>query len=240
MDHGQRIRSSVGAIPRSWLAAPMLLVAVLLITEHTGIDLAVSGWFFDAGAHEFPLRHAFLLETLMHQWAKYTVITATAVTSAILAFTYLVPALIRQRRRLLFLLLAMTLAPLTVTALKQVTDRPCPWDLSEFGGGEPYTHLFDARAPSHARGLCFPAGHASTGFALLAFFFVVHHRCRRRLARVMLLAGIAAGLLLGAGRIAQGAHFVSHVLWSGAVCWLVMVGLYALLMRPSGSAMTTS
>jgi membrane-associated PAP2 superfamily phosphatase len=42
-------------------------------------------------------------------------------------------------------------------------------------------------------------------------------------------AGIAAGLLLGIGRIARGAHFLSHVLWSGLVCWLVMVCLYGML-----------
>jgi len=42
-------------------------------------------------------------------------------------------------------------------------------------------------------------------------------------------------LTLGGGRIAQGAHFLSHVLWSGVVCWLVMVLLYALLLRPGAS-----
>ena len=64
----------------------------------------------------------------------------------------------------------------------------------------------------------------------MAFFFAAHRSRRDWRARGLLAAGLSAGLILGFGRIAQGAHFLSHVLWSGLVCWLVMVGLYALLL----------
>ncbi len=218
-------------LPRIWLLAPLALMAVLIAIEGTGIDRAVSHWFFDGSTRNFPLRQTFLLETVLHYWTKYSVILVTCLFAAAVGFTYLAPALRPRRRLLLFIALAMTLAPLTVTAMKQVTDRPCPWDLVEFGGAVPYTHLFETRGQPHARGLCFPAGHASTGFALLAFFFAAHREGHHRLARAALLAGLLAGLALGLGRIAQGAHFVSHVLWSGVVCWLVMVGLYAAVFR---------
>lgn len=224
--------SEQAGLPRRWLITPLVLLAALLAMETTGIDRVVSHWFYDAATRTFPLRPTFLFETVLHYWTKYAVILATCVMAAAFVLTYLLPALHRWRQLLLFLALAMALAPLTVTALKQVTDRPCPWDLAEFGGGVPYTHLFEAREQPHARGLCFPAGHASTGFALMAFFFAAHRESRHVLARTALLGGILAGILLGFGRIAQGAHFVSHVLWSGLVCWLVIVGLYALLMNP--------
>jgi membrane-associated PAP2 superfamily phosphatase len=64
---------------------------------------------------------------------------------------------------------------------------------------------------------------------LLAFYFAAHRRRMRIAAPVALAAGIAAGLLLGYGRVLQGAHFPSHVAWSGLLCWVVMVGLYASL-----------
>lgn len=224
--------TAAGAIPGCWVIVPLLLMPALLAMEMTGADPAVSGWFYDPAAHAFPLRDSFLFDTVLHHWVKYTVILATCMVAAAWAYTYLVPALRHWRELLLFIALAMTLAPLTVTMLKQVTDRPCPWDLAEFGGAVPHTRLFESRGPHHARGLCFPAGHAATGFALLAFFFAAHHRRHPRLARAALLAGMAAGLVLGLGRVAQGAHFLSHVLWSGLVCWLVMVGLYALMFRP--------
>jgi membrane-associated PAP2 superfamily phosphatase len=229
-----------GAIPRHWLAAPLLLGLMLVGMENTGADIAVSHWFYDAAAHTFPLRYSFLLDTMMHHWAKYSVILLTCMVGAGYAFTFVIPALRAQRRLLLFIVLAMTLAPLTVTLLKQVTDRPCPWDLAEFGGALPHTRLFESRGEVHARGQCFPAGHASTGFALLALFFAAHHRRRMQLARAALAAGIAAGLLLGVGRIAQGAHFLSHVLWAGLVCWLVMVVLYGLMLRGDTAGSVTA
>ena len=219
-------------IPWLWLLIPLALLAGLLAMENTSIDQTISNWFYDHSAHAFPLRYTFFFDTVLHHWTKYAVILATCIVVAALLLTWIIPILARWRATLLFLALAMAMAPLTVSLLKLITDRPCPWDFVEFGGLEPYTHLFQFRGTAHARGLCFPAGHAATGFALMAFFFVFHREHRHALARSALLAGILTGVLLGIGRIAQGAHFMSHVLWSGLVCWLVMVALYAALFRP--------
>lgn len=212
-----------------WLIVPLALLLMLLALDATDIDRTISLRFFDAVTRTFPWRHSFLLDGVLHHWVKYAVILVTCLAAAMLMFTWIVPALRTRRPLLLFIVLAMTLAPLTVTALKQVTDRPCPWDIADFGGSVPYTHLFEQRTQPHAAGLCFPAGHASTGFALLAFYFAAWRERRRALARIALIAGVASGLLLGIARVAQGAHFVSHVLWSGLVCWLVMVLLHVLL-----------
>lgn len=222
-------------IPWQWLLAPLALLAGLLAMEPTSIDLTISRWFYDGALQDFPLRYTFFFDTVLHHWTKYLVVLTTCMIIAGLLLTWIIPALTRWRGMLLFLALAMALAPLTVSLLKLVTDRPCPWDFVEFGGLEPYTHLFQFRGTAHARGQCFPAGHAATGFALMAFFFVFHQQRRHTLARGTLLAGVLAGVLLGIARIAQGAHFMSHVLWSGLVCWLVMVGLYALLFTPRAS-----
>jgi membrane-associated PAP2 superfamily phosphatase len=112
-----------------------------------------------------------------------------------------------------------------------MSTRHCPWDVDEFGGLVPYTKLFEPMAPNVKAGHCFPAGHASTGFALMAFYFAAYSRRIRKAALIALAIGIAAGLALGFGRVLQGAHFVSHVLWSGLLCWTIMVVLYMLCMR---------
>lgn len=231
MPNGATASTEAQAVPRRWLTVPLLIAVTLFVMETTDADMAVSRLFYDEVTHAFPLRYSFLLDTMMHHWAKYSVILLVCMVAAGYAFTHVVPSLKSRRRLLLFVVLAMTLAPLAVVMLKQLTDRPCPWDLTEFGGALPYTRLFEPRIEPHARGLCFPAGHASTGFALLALFFAAHHRGSARLARAALQAGIGAGLLLGSGRIAQGAHLLSHVIWAGLVCWLVMVILYILLLR---------
>ena len=63
------------------------------------------------------------------------------------------------------------------------------------------------------------------------FYFVGLVRRNRWLSRAGLALGIAAGLVLGLGRMLQGAHFLTHVLWSGIVCWLVILGLYVAFYR---------
>lgn len=207
----------------------MVLLLALLAMEGTDIDRSVSQWFFNTAMQSFPWRNHFLLDTVLHHWAKYAVVLTTATAAAMLLFTWIIPELRPRRMQLLFIVLAMILAPAAVTLLKQVTDRPCPWDLVEFGGSIPYTRLFETRDFPHAAGQCFPAGHASTGFALMAFYFAAFRERRFALARKVLPVAIMAGLLLGAGRIVQGAHFVSHVLWAGLVCWVIMLALHLLL-----------
>jgi membrane-associated PAP2 superfamily phosphatase len=209
--------------------------------ETTDIDRMVTYWTFDATTHTFPLRHAFLLEKVLHDWAKYVVqVFALCVLCAFL-MTWRIARLRPYRKMLLFLWLALALATSSVTLLKDITHKDCPWDLEEFGGYAPYLRLFDAAQSAYKPGRCFPAGHASTGFSLMALYFVGHVLNNRRLAWGGLIFGIGAGFLLGGARMLQGAHFLSHTLWSAVVCWVVIVTLYwAFYMRKVDNRTTSS
>ena len=207
--------------------APALPLAVLLLgLETTAIDDTITGWFFDRSAGAFPLRYNAFLEVFAHQYMKELVIVVACCVIALFLLSFVLPELKPRRRLLLFLSLSLTLAPLAVVLLKMVSVRHCPWNLVEYGGFAPHLTLFDAVPAGLSAGHCFPAGHASAGFCLMAFYFAARAFRKPRLARIALLGGIAAGLALGLGRIAQGAHFFSHVLWSGLVCWLVIVALH--------------
>src|SRR5262245_40128404 len=207
---------------------------LLLALDRTGIDSAVSGWFFDAAARTFPLRHNGMLEVLGHQWARGLVIVTAGSVVVMFLLSFVLPLLRPYRRLLLFLALALVLAPLTVRLLKASSTQYCPWRLREFGGLAPHLSLFDAAPPGLAPGHCFPSGHASAGFALLAFYFAGFHLGNRRLAHAGLWGGITAGTVFGIVRVAQGAHFLSHNLWSGLVCWLVILALYVAIMGMPG------
>ena len=222
-------RARAPAPPLWWIGAPVIVAAVLIGVEVTSdADRVITRLFADPNGHGFPLRASFWLEVVMHQWAKYAVITLGALVASALVLSYIVRGWREGRRILVFLLLAMTLAPLSVTLGKAASSRHCPWDVDEFGGVVPYTRFFEAPQARTPPGHCFPAGHASTGFALFAFYFGAYAQRRRQAARCALLLGIAAGFVLGFGRVLQGAHFTSHVFWSGVTCWTVMLGLYAL------------
>jgi membrane-associated PAP2 superfamily phosphatase len=207
---------------------PALAVAgLLMLLETTPLDERVSGWFFNPGTHEFPLRYNAFLEIVMHHWTKYLVALIAVAAIAGYAITYIVRQLKPVRPLFLFMALALTLAPLAVAILKFFSARHCPWNLDIYGGFAPHVHLFGAFSKDAEPGHCFPAGHASTGFCLFAFHFLGRALGHAPLARAGFALGLFAGAGLGLVRIAQGAHFLSHVLWSGIVCWVVIVMLYA-------------
>jgi membrane-associated PAP2 superfamily phosphatase len=216
---------------------PLLVaIALLIAMEPTSIDSTVTGWFFDPAAGIFPLRYSMGLEVIGHQWAKLLVIMVACSAIVFFLLSFVLESLKPRRRLLLFLVLALTLAPLTVVALRAASDRHCPRDIQEYGGFAPHLSLFDALPPGLKPGHCFPASHAAAGFSLMAFYFVGRALNRRRLARLGLYGGLIAGLTLGMVRIAQGVHYVSYVLWAGAICWAVILGLYLAVMNPFRSA----
>ena len=119
-----------------------------------------------------------------------------------------------------------------MSLLKAGNPRHCPYDLAEYGGYAVHIGPFEPAPPGQEPGHCFPGGHASAGFSLLAFYFAGLALGNRRLARAGLWGGMAAGLAFGMARVAQGAHFLSHNLWSALVCWLVILALYGAVISP--------
>jgi membrane-associated PAP2 superfamily phosphatase len=209
------------------LYSALVGIVLLLALERTAVDFTFSTWFFDAAAGAFPLRYDATLEIIGHQLARHLVVMIASCVLALYALSFVLPQLGPWRRLLLFLSLGLTVAPLAVVLLKALSARHCPWSLREFGGYADHLSLFEFAAPGSEPGRCFPGGHASGGFCLLAFYFAGHSLGNRALQYTGLWGGLAAGLGLGLVRIAQGAHFLSHILWSGMVCWLVLIALYA-------------
>ena len=222
------------------LGPALLVAALLLVMETTAVDSVISGWFFDPVAGVFPLHYNAALEVFGHQWPRQLVIVVACCVIGIYLMSFVLPQLKPQRRLLLFLSLALTLAPLAVVLLKAASARHCPWSLQEYGGFAQHLSLFEAVPPGQAAGHCFPSGHATAGFCLLAFYFAGLALGNRRLAHAGLWGGLAAGLALGMVRVAQGAHFFSHNLWSALVCWLVILALYIAIVGAPGGAQSTA
>lgn len=214
------------------LGALLPVIALLAALGFTDLDRTVTGWFYDPQLGEFPWRYNGFLEVVMHHGVKYAVALIAVTALALYLVSFIIESLKPLRSVLLFVALALILAPSIIALLKLASARHCPWNIVDYGGFAPYLKLLDPAPSGITPGHCFPAGHASTGFCLMAFYFVGHALGRRRLAVVGLGAGLTTGLILGFVRIMQGAHFVSHVLWSGVVCWLIITLLYGLIVRP--------
>jgi membrane-associated phospholipid phosphatase len=73
------------------------------------------------------------------------------------------------------------------------------------------------------RNCAFVSGHAALGFSLVAFAFLVPPGLARR---AILAAALAIGVVIGLGRIAQGAHFLSDVVYAGLLAYGTTALLY--------------
>jgi len=212
----------------------ILALAVLILFESSNLDRNISDWFFDPAVQSFSLHNDWFLEVVMHHWAKYLLVLVAFGALGIFLLSFIRAPLRARRRAALFVLLSMFLGPAAVAGLKAVTNKHCPYDLAIYGGSEPYTRLLERAPPGGRAGECFPGGHASGGFGLMAFYFV-WLRQRPRLAHSALIGGFAYGFVLGFGRLMQGAHFLSHNLWAAIVCWYVALVLYRLILYPHDS-----
>jgi membrane-associated PAP2 superfamily phosphatase/diacylglycerol kinase len=184
---------------------------------HGALDMRVSAAFYDPAAGTFPAHRWPLLEIVGHQLLKAAVVALWLVVLGAAVAAHWSPALRRHRALLWCTLAAMALGPAIVTALKDMNAYRCPWDLQSFGGVARFSSEWFV-APSHA-GRCFPSGHAAGGFSLVALFFAGIATGQPRLRSAGLFVALAAGALFSAVRVVQGAHFLSHNLWSAAIDW---------------------
>lgn len=216
------------------IGLPLALIALLLLVEPTRLDFALSDLFYQPGIG-FG-RHSYWLEKILHDYAKDGVILLGVLAIAGLLVSWLQRRWAGWRRPLGYLVLAMGLSTAMVNPLKTLTGVHCPWDLTRYGGVETYTPLLAERAAVVDKpGRCWPGGHASSGFTLFALYFVLRDR-RPRLARAALCLALALGGLFSLGRVMQGAHFLSHNLWTALFDWLICLGCYRLILYRSPPA----
>lgn len=216
---------------RLGLGIPVALMALLLLLDPSGIDFALAHLFYEPGSG-FIGRHNFWLEDILHDRAKQAVITLGVMAIAGFLLSLLLAKWRAWRRPLGYLVLSLAISTSIVTPLKKLTAMQCPWSLSEFGGAEVYSPLLGERAATDNPGRCWPGGHASAGFSLIALFFALRDR-RPRTARIALALALGLGTVFSIGRMMQGAHFLSHNLWTLLFDWLICTLCYRwLLYRP--------
>ena len=206
-------------MPHSQLARPVawtiLTFLLLLIWDAAGLDLALAGL---AGTPTgFPWRNNGFLVHVMHE--GFRALSWLLLFALVAAIRWPVGLLRRLRRRDRVQLAFSALAGVLVVSLaKQASATSCPWDLQAFGGVAHYVSHWAWGLRDGGPGGCFPAGHASAGFAYVGGWFVLR-RVSPAGARTWLVCALAAGLLMGLAQQLRGAHYMSHTLWTAWLCW---------------------
>lgn len=200
---------------RTLLAWTIASFCALILWDALGQDMALARLFgTDSG---FPMREQWFFVQVMHEGAR----RLGWVVVLLLALGVWWP---RGALRQLALAERMQLASsalvalATISILKNLSNTSCPWDLAEFGGVARHVSHWALGVLDGGGGHCFPAGHASAGFAFLGGYFALR-REHALAARIWLAAALIAGFVLGGAQQVRGAHFMSHTLWTGWFCW---------------------
>lgn len=206
-----------------------ILIAALLAS--TTYDLTVAhALFFDEASARWVGAGSWWANELIHRDGAWLMRGIAVLSLLLWAVSWQQPQLQDWRRPALFFFVSIALSVGLVGLLKTLTNVDCPRDLTEFGGPFPFIHLFEHRPEVLRHARCFPAAHASSGYALLALYFVLRERSRRA-ARLGLAAGLGMGLMFGIAQQARGAHFVSHDVWSAMIVWTVSLSLYTFVFQ---------
>lgn len=206
--------------------------SLMLFFQHYRIDFAIADRLFHWEGGDWALKHHIVTEAILHDGGR--ILSETLGVIAILGFvvSLIWPPLHAWWRPLGYLVMAVLLSTLTISTLKQWVSMDCPWDLVRYGGEMPFIGLFEQRPASLPDAACFPAGHASAGYAWLALYFFFKATLPQWRWPSLAIA-LSMGLAFGFAQQLRGAHFFSHGLWTLTICWTISALLsHALLRSP--------
>lgn len=212
----------------SHLVEPLLfLLAGSCLLMGLELDQKLATWLFTLQGGQWQWKDAWLAEQVIHRGGRSA--------SIIAGLTVLIAALASRwrsrwlplHRPLLRLFTSIAVATVVVSLCKRISGMDCPWDLVVYGGSHEFYGVFDPRPAGFVASGCFPAGHSSAGFAWIAMYFLLMD-VAPRYRWMGLLSGLVPGIVFGFTQQVRGAHFLSHDLWTLAICWFVALGLYTI------------
>lgn len=220
---------------RSLWHVTLLLALPALLWDASGLDPFVMSLLADGNG--FAMRHNWWLERVLHDGARQMAVVLF-LGIWLMVWRPLGGFDVISRLQRFEIACGITLSLLLVSAIKHYSQTSCPWDLQAFGGTAHYVSHWAWGLQDGGSGRCFPGGHASAALAYLALplpWLLSPVSAQHKLGRRILLGVVLVGLLLGATQTVRGAHYPSHTLWTGLVCWLAALAnhqFFATLVKP--------
>jgi lipid A 4'-phosphatase len=214
-----------------WCLAGLVLAGAVFVA-FPEIDLWVSRAAYSSSGGFIGQRNAWIEWLRKGFMVFYWICIAVSVLGWALALRTRQAWLGADARKWLFMVLCLSVGPglLANVAFKQHWGRARPKQVVEFAG----TKLFSpAPMPSHQcrRNCSFVSGEAASTFVP----FYAAAAIVPQWGATLVIAGTISGLAAGSVRIAQGAHFLSDVVFAGFLMALTVLALRR-LMRASAQA----
>lgn len=203
-----------------------LLIYAVLLRVFDPVNGALDHWLMTPWLNAdgtFALRENWWLTHVAHHGVKNIIIALIVVLLIQYIGSFYRASWRHYRWPTGYVLLSTALTTTLVGLLKSQSEHACPWNLTQMQ--QQHVVWLDHLAKA---GHCFPGGHASAGFALIALFFAYWNQQPKR-AVWYLLATLILGFAMGWGQMMRGAHFLSHNLWTLWVAWAVNLVLCVIL-----------
>lgn len=208
-----------------WLGLFALLIS-LLVFNFTPIDIIIQDNFYNFETHRWVLdKSAEIPKLIFYNGVKKIYILFIIGLLVSLIFLRQQPIIIHHKKGLLIVLLSCLFVPLLIGVLKAVTNIPCPKDIERYNGNYPYVTVlseYPSTFQQTDRIKCYPAGHASGGFALMSLIFLFSSKRKKIIA---LVSAIALGWLVGIYKMIIGDHFFSHTFTTMILSWLLILNI---------------
>jgi len=206
-----------------WLSA-VILIATVVFFGITNVDVWVQRHFYNSSTHLWIVdNNNSFLKFIFYDGIKRLLIVIGVLLLILTVVWWKRPFFKMYRRGMLIVLLSSLLVPFIVGSLKAFTNIPCPKNLEIFDGTYPHTCVWE-KYPSDfcqkEKMKCWPAGHASGGFALLSLVFLFRSRKNKILSAS---AAMVVGWSMGSYKMLIGDHFLSHTAITMVLAWFLIL-----------------
>ncbi len=206
---------------------------ILLFGLNGNLDVWVQNYFYHPQTHSWIIvrgEHPWL-DFILYDGIKKLLIIFYSLLLIALILAYKHPWVKQFRREIIILVLSGIFVPTTIVALKTITNVPCPRDWQMYGGEYPHVGVFDpypAEFCQKSTIRCWPAGHASFGFSLLAFIAIARTRREKWMA---VIGSLSVAWSMGWYKILKGDHFLSHTIIAMVMGWFIILLIVRLMDR---------
>jgi membrane-associated PAP2 superfamily phosphatase len=221
---------------KTLLISSLLFVLTFALFEVADWDIIIQDHFYDFKNHQWIYQDPDGIYYLIF----YKLIKLPIVAIAIFALYKIIKAKISKLnfiayRSYLIVILTLILFPTAIALIgKPLTNVQCPDDSYRYGGGIPHVKILEkypinknSKDGKWKPGRCYPAGHASGGFALLSLYFVADTKRKK-----WIYTGFALtmGIVMSVFQMVRGLHFLSHQV-ATVLLSLILISTLNLLLK---------
>jgi len=189
----------------------------------SSVDISIQDYFFKPQTHMWIMNSYMQpYEIIFYSGIKKLLIIFAVSLLFILIFFRKKPLIKEYKKGIIIVILSAIFVPSSVGLLKKYTNMPCPKNEIHYGGLYPRTAVWEKYPENFKLKItkCWPAGHASGGFALLSLFFLFKKRKNRLIA---LSAAMSIAWSMGLYKMLIGDHFLSHTVITMILAWLIIL-----------------